>query len=171
MKQLFEMKQKLKSLYGNSKWAKLILFIPVSIYSSAIIFYKKKVLEAFYSYKFFKSIRLYRMNDLTIGIKKLGIQKTQFPHPIGIVIGIGVEIGKNCTVYQNVTIGAKSQKDADNGIYPKIGNNVTIGCNAVIIGNIEVGDNVKIGACTLVNCNIPHNVTVVGNPCRIIEKI
>jgi serine O-acetyltransferase len=170
MKLLFEVKRKLKSLYETSRWAKLILFIPVSIYSSTIIFYKTEVLEAFYSYKFFKSIRLHRMNDLTIGMKKLGVQKTQFPHPIGIVIGIGVEIGKNCTIYQNVTIGAKSQKDADNGIYPKIGNNVTIGCNTVVIGNIEVGDNVKIGASTLVNCDIPHNVIVVGNPCRIIKK-
>jgi serine O-acetyltransferase len=171
MKQLSEVKRKLKSVYQNNRWAKLFLFVPVSIYSNTMVFYKKKVLEAFYSYKFFKSTRLHRLNDLTIGIKKLGVQKTKFPHPIGIVIGIGVQIGKNCTIYQNVTIGAKSQKDADNGIYPKIGHNVTIGCNAVIIGNIEVGDNVKIGACTLVNCDIPHNVTVVGNPCRIIKKI
>lgn len=86
------------------------------------------------------------------------------------MIGIGVQIGQNCTVFQNVTIGAKNQEDADNGIYPSIGDNVIIGCNAVIIGNIKIGDNVRIGASSLVNCNIPDNSTVVGNPCRIISK-
>jgi serine O-acetyltransferase len=108
------------------------------------------------------------MNDLTIGIKELGRKRIEFPHPIGIVIGKHVQIGEKCIVYQNVTIGAKSPNDADNKKYPKIGNNVLIGTHTVIIGNITIGNNVVIGAATFVNKDIPDNVTVIGNPCRII---
>ena len=45
---------------------------------------------------------------------------------------------------------------------PKIGNNVDIGANAIIIGDIKVGDNVKIGAGTIVLQDVPANTTVVG---------
>jgi serine O-acetyltransferase len=165
---LLMLKKKIKALYEKQHIIRLFLYIPVSFYRKSIFVYKKRILEYYYSYIFYHSSRLYRLNDLTIGIKKLGEKKTIFPHPIGIVIGIGVRIGQNCTVYQNVTIGSRNQYDADNGIYPKIGNNVIIGCNSVIIGNINIGNNVTIGAATFVNCNIPDNSTVVGNPCRIV---
>jgi serine O-acetyltransferase len=111
------------------------------------------------------------MNDLTIGIKELGRQGTFFPHPIGIVIGEYVKIGKKCTIYQNVTIGAKSQKDAINKKYPKIGNNVSISSHAIIIGNITIGNNVIIGAATLVNKDIPDNAVVIGNPFKILKTV
>ena len=42
---------------------------------------------------------MYRCNHFTIGLKKLASYKVKFPHPIGIVIGIGVEFGSNCVVY------------------------------------------------------------------------
>jgi serine acetyltransferase len=108
------------------------------------------------------------MNDLTIGIRELGRKKTKFPHPIGIIIGQYVIIGRDCIIYQNVTIGTKSLEDAMNRKYPQIGNNVYIGANAVIIGNITIGNNVIIGAATFVNKNISDNAIVVGNPARII---
>jgi len=80
------------------------------------------------------------------------------------ILNGSVRIGKNCTILHGVTIGAD-----DHGV-PKIGNNVYIGCNATIIGNVTVGDNVKIGACTLICKNVPDNTTVVGNPARIVKK-
>lgn len=163
------LKSNLRKRYETNDTIKTILFIPVSIYRWFAIHIRKPVQEYFYAYKYYKSLCLYKLNHLTIGIKKLGEKNTKFPHPIGIVIGLNVVIGENCTVYQNVTIGAKSEHDAGNGIYPQIGNNVTIGCNSVIIGDIKIGDNVKVGASTLVNRDIPNNATVVGNPCRIIS--
>lgn len=167
---LGNLKQKIKHLYSTNTTIRIILYIPVAIYSPTYIYFKRNIKESFFSYRYYHTIRVYHMNDLTIGLKKLGLKKTKFPHPIGIVIGIGVKIGQNCTVYQNVTIGAKNQEDADKGIYPKIGNNVIVGCNAVILGDVNIGNNVIIGAATIVNCDIPNDVTVVGNPCKVIRK-
>lgn len=122
--------------------------------------------EIYYSLKYYLSLKLFYSNHLSIGIKKLGVNHTKFPHPIGIVIGKGVNIGKNCVIYQNVTIGVKSREDR---VYPTIGNNVIISANSVIIGSIRIGNNVTIGASAVVLKDIPDNSIVVGNPARIIN--
>ncbi|MBO4265006.1 MAG: serine acetyltransferase [Clostridia bacterium] len=90
---------------------------------------------------------------------------TSIAHGVGIVFHYKTAIGKNCIVYQNVTIGGRGTGGA-----AKIGDNVLIGANACILGNIVIGDNVKIGAGTVVITDIPSNSTVVGNPARIITK-
>lgn len=77
-------------------------------------------------------------------------------------------IGKNFSVYQNVTIGRGKKIDGND--VPLIGDNVFVGTGAIIIGGIHIGNNVKIGAGTLVNKDVPDNCTVVGNPMRIICK-
>lgn len=73
--------------------------------------------------------------------------------------------GKNCIISQGVTVG-----DDNKGGIPKIGNNVFIGANAVLIGNIFIDDNVKIGAGAVVNKSVNKNCTVVGNPMLIINR-
>lgn len=87
------------------------------------------------------------------------------PHGLhGIFISRYAVIGKDCWMYQNVTIGEVNRKA------PVIGDNVLIGAGAVIIGDITIGNNVKIGAGTVVTTSIPDNCTVVSQPVRIIEK-
>lgn len=55
-----------------------------------------------------------------------------------------------------------------------IKDNAYIGMRANVItkndGGVVIGENAVIGACTLVNKNIPDNATAVGVPCRIIEN-
>jgi len=70
----------------------------------------------------------------------------KLPHPNGIVIGEGVKIGRNCIIYQQVTLGGKILGDAKAGNYPQIGDDVTIFAGAKIIGSIIVGDHCMIGA-------------------------
>lgn len=77
-------------------------------------------------------------------------------------------IGKNFLVHQNVTVG-RGKKINGNDV-PVIGDNVFIGTGAIVIGAIHIGNDVKIGAGTLVNKDVPDNCTVVGNPMRIICK-
>ena len=77
-------------------------------------------------------------------------------------------IGKNFLVHQNVTVGRGKKIDGND--VPVIGDNVFIGTGAIVIGGIHIGNNVKIGAGTVVNKDIPDNCTVVGNSMRIICK-
>ena len=82
----------------------------------------------------------------------------------GVVIGGGVKIGDNVTIYQGTTIGTKISKG-----YPTIGNDVTIFPLCVIVGDIKIGDNSIIGACTYVDQDIPPN-SVVYNKKELVIK-
>lgn len=98
-------------------------------------------------------------------LDELRKKKTHFPHPIGIVIVKGAQFGNNCNIFHNVTIGRWRNK------VPKLGNNVTVFPNSLIIGDIEIGDNCIIGGGSVVTKSIPPNKIVVGNPARIIKDI
>ena len=93
---------------------------------------------------------------------------TRLPHQgLGVVIGPDVLIGENCTIYQNVTIGAK-----DNGegyAVPVIGSNVMLGCGSVVLGDVRIGNNTKIGANAVVINDVDDNSTMVGNPGRLVK--
>lgn len=84
-----------------------------------------------------------------------------FPHGIkGIVIHPSTKIGKNSVIHQFVTIGKKNDENA----FPVLGDNVTIGCGAVILGGVKIGNNVTIGANAVVINDIPDNCIAVGVP-------
>lgn len=88
-----------------------------------------------------------------------------FPHGLyGIVISHNAIIGKNVTIYHQVTIG-----EGKNGA-PQIGDNVIIGAGAIVIGNVIIGNRVKIGAGCVVTNSIPDDATVVMKKPRIILK-
>lgn len=123
--------------------------------------------QLFWSYKYYHSKKLANTCDIKCKIKYVGERNTKFPHPVGVVIGMGVQLGNNCVLFQNITLGTKSLRFDDD--YPKIGNNVIIGANAVLIGKIKIGNNVKVGASSFVNFDVPDNAVVVGNPARIIN--
>ena len=112
-----------------------------------------------------------RLEDIcTIpNLQKLLKNGTKFPHPIGIVINDNAKISKNCTIWQNVTIG-DGFKEINGLRYPIIGNNVTIFANSVVIGGIVIGDNVTIGAGSVVVKDVAPNTTVAGNPARVIKR-
>lgn len=77
-------------------------------------------------------------------------------------------VGKNFTVYQQVTIGrGKSVNEND---IPIIGDNVTVYAGAIIAGGVRIGDNVTIGAGAVVVKDVPDNTTVVGAPVRMLKK-
>lgn len=118
--------------------------------------------------KFFYRI-LNLLYGASIGYKAKFGNIPNFPHNIaGIFISEKALIGKNCTIFQQVTIG-NIEKDGET-FAPKIGDNVFIGAGAIIIGNIQIGNNVKIGAGTIVHKNIPENATVVMSGMKIISN-
>lgn len=91
-------------------------------------------------------------------------------HTDGIVIGLQVIMGKNCEVFQNVTIGS-NRKENDGRFMPIIGDNVTIGAGAVVVGAIKIGNNVKIGANSYIDKDVPNNVTIAGIPGEIKNRL
>lgn len=84
---------------------------------------------------------------------------------IGVVIHARAEIGDNCLIGQNTTIGGRS------GHYevPKIGNNVEICAGARVLGPITIGNNAIIGANAVVIKNVPDNAVVAGVPAHILK--
>ena len=96
---------------------------------------------------------------------KIGRQFNVY-HGQGLVIGADVIIGDNVVVRQNTTIG----NAYPGGGSPIIEDNVDIGANAVLVGDIRIGRNSIIGAGSIVVKDVPPNVIVVGNPARIISK-
>lgn len=87
-------------------------------------------------------------------------------HPFSTIINAR-HIGDNCIIKNNTTIGNIHE---DNRKCPWIGDNVFIGANVVIFGDIKIGNNVTIGAGSVVNKDIPDNCVVCGNPCRIVSE-
>lgn len=73
-------------------------------------------------------------------------------------------IGENCWINQRVTLGYKGDE------CPTIGNNVSIGVGAVVLGGVKIGNNVKIGANAIVVHDVPDNCTVCSPAATIVRK-
>jgi serine O-acetyltransferase len=86
-------------------------------------------------------------------------------HPTNIMIGSGVEIGEDCLIFHDVTLG-KGQIPGD----PKIGNNVDIYPGARILGGIVIGDRSMVGANCVVTRDVPPNSIILTAPSRVIPR-
>ena len=93
-------------------------------------------------------------------------------HGQGVIIGDTSIIGDEVKIYHGVTLGSIKEKQNNPSIvrsrrHPKLGNDVILGCNATVLGDIEVGDHAKIGSNALVIKNVPANTTVLATPSPI----
>ena len=89
-------------------------------------------------------------------------------HATGVVIGETAEVGVDVTMYQGVTLGGTSLERGKR--HPTIGDRVTIGAGAKILGPITVGADTRIGANAVVVKQVPANSVVVGVPGQIIAR-
>lgn len=91
-----------------------------------------------------------------------------------------IEIGKNCSISQHITMIASNHNirkgkdinkqgwdETKTGIY--IGDDVWIGANSVILPGVRIGSGAVIGAGSIVTKDIPENAIVVGNPARVVK--
>ena len=89
-------------------------------------------------------------------------------HGMGVVIGETTIIGDDVLIYQGVTLGGTG-KDIGKR-HPTLGNFVTVGAGAKVLGAITIGDFSSIGAGSVVIDNVPEHCTVVGIPGRIVKQ-
>lgn len=146
--------------------------------------------EVFFLYAGFKAVRahrranwFYRHNMKFIARfisqhsrKKTGIEihpgakigKGLFiDHGMGVVIGETTEIGDNCTLYQNVTLGGTGKDHGKR--HPTLGDNVLIGAGAKVLGPFRVGNNARVAAGAVVLNEVPDDATAVGVPARVVR--
>lgn len=89
-------------------------------------------------------------------------------HGIGVVIGETAIVEHDVLIYQGVTLGGVSLNKGKR--HPTIKANTVIGSGAKVLGNITIGKNCKIGANSVVVCDVPKNCTAVGVPAKIIKR-
>lgn len=94
-----------------------------------------------------------------------------FPHNLnGIFIAGNAKIGRNCIIFQQVTIGANSLPDSKGAGTPIIGDNVYIGAGAKIIGAVTIGNNCRVGANCVVTSDVPDNAIIVLTRANILVR-
>lgn len=87
----------------------------------------------------------------------------------GVVIHGDSIVGANCIIGTGVTIGGRGNHSKGSHL-PKIGDNVNIATGAKILGPVRIGNNVVIGANTVVIKDVEDNVVVAGIPAKVIKK-
>lgn len=142
----------------EKKFSHLMLYYPEYAF---IFFWRTKL----YHYRW-KGLFTKDFNTKIFGNTKIGGGLMCY-HPFASVIN-AKSIGENFQFRNSLTIGNKNN---DNSLLPVIGNNVTVGTNVVIIGDIKVGDNVSVGAGSVVVKDVPSNVVIAGNPATVIRTL
>jgi serine O-acetyltransferase len=89
-------------------------------------------------------------------------------HATGIVIGETCVLDNNISIMQGVTLGGTGKDCGDR--HPKIKGGVLIGTGAIVIGNVTIGENAKIGAGSVVLNNVEPHTTVAGIPAVVVGK-
>lgn len=89
-------------------------------------------------------------------------------HATGVVIGETAEIGDDVTLYHGVTLGGSGTDTGKR--HPTIGDRVTVGAGAKILGPIKIGEDSRIGANAVVVKPVPSSAVVVGVPGQVIAR-
>lgn len=89
-------------------------------------------------------------------------------HGAGTVIGETAVVGNDVTLYQGVTLGGTGKEKGKR--HPTLGNRISVGSGAKLLGNITIGDNCRVGAGSVVLRSVPPNSTIVGVPGHIVLR-
>jgi serine O-acetyltransferase len=89
-------------------------------------------------------------------------------HGMGVVIGETSEIGDDVLLYQGVVLGGTTHEKKKR--HPTIGNNVVIGAGAILLGDIVIGDEARVGAGSVVVTSLEPKTTAVGVPARVVRR-
>lgn len=85
-------------------------------------------------------------------------------HGMGLVIGETTVVGDDCTLFHGVTLGGKGGVGARGRRHPVLGDGVTVGAGAAVIGGVTVGAGSIVGAGAVVTKDVPEGCVAVGVP-------
>jgi serine acetyltransferase len=130
---------------------------------------RPKILRAPFSILYrmmFRHVRNHYGIELPYEVK-LG-RRVRFDHQGGVVIHGNSVIGDDCVIRQGVTLGNRRPEEHD--LAPTLGQGVSVGAGAKLLGPIKIGDNAIVGANAVVLIDVPAGRTVVGIPGRLIQE-
>ena len=90
-------------------------------------------------------------------------------HGMGVVIGETSVVGDDVMLYHDVTLGGRSMAKVKR--HPTVGDRVTIGSGARVLGDVNLGDDSQIGANSVVTRDVPAGAVAVGIPAQIREPV
>jgi serine O-acetyltransferase len=90
-------------------------------------------------------------------------------HGMGVVIGETAVVGDDVMLYHDVTLGGRSLAKVKR--HPTVGDRVTIGSGARVLGDVLLGDDSQIGANSVVTKDVPAGAVAVGIPAQIREPV
>lgn len=92
-------------------------------------------------------------------------------HAMMVVIGRGCRVGRDVTIFQGVTLGNRMSGSASRPDgSPVIGDGVTLGAGAKVLGPVEIGAASAIGANSVVTTSIPASSVAAGAPARVVRQ-
>jgi len=149
-------------------------------FKSRIIMLLFRISSLIYHYRilrfiFFWYLLLYKFAIgwlMNIGINPSAVigRGLRIQYGFGTVIGSNTVIGKNCNVRQLTNISAKMKENGSYSRAPHIGDDVDIGINVVILGEVNIGNNVTIGAGSVITKDVEDNSVMVGSTATILKK-
>lgn len=148
--------------------------------------------EVFFAYNGYHAVSIHRMNNFlwNLGLRALARFMANFAriltgieihpeakigknffidHGTGVVIGQTAVVEDDVTIYHGVTLGGVGRVGQVNGKrHPTLKQGAIIGAGAQVLGNITIGAHAKVGANSVVSCDIPDGATAIGIPARVI---
>lgn len=140
------------AVFRFGKWVQRLRFTPVRVALLAIYFVMYKVVEAL------AGIRISSESEIGPGL---------VIHNFNGVLIKGT-IGKNCTIVQGAQLISRADGKARG--WPTLGDNVTVGAGAKVLGPVKIGDNVRIGANAVVLTDVPAGSVVMPPESRVIRN-
>lgn len=132
-----------------------------------MIIYRKVVMNSSFLCRFFLHC-LSKRYGLEISPKAIIGKGLYLGHAYNITVASEVQIGNNVNLHKGCTVG-RENRGKRKGV-PVIGNNVYVGINATVVGNIHIGNDVLIAPNSFVNFDVPDHSIVIGNPAQIHYK-